>query len=112
MILREFKKIKIGLIYNWVYRSSVRAVSSWQGVKLQNTLWRCTSTEWNRKAPSLSSPDAEEIFFLLLLVVLYLRFLRPQRLRKRLRFYYLGHLRNMSKMYVTLLDYWRRRIYS
>ena len=38
--------------------------------------------------------------FHLLLLLLYLRFLRPQRLRKRLRFYHLGHLWNMSKMYV------------
>jgi len=34
-------------------------------VSCNNTaLWRCTSTEtlWNRKAPSLSSPEVEEIF--------------------------------------------------
>jgi len=52
----------------------------------------------NWKAPSLSSPEAEEILLLLLLLLLllYLRFSRPQRLRKRLRFYHLGHLWNMS----------------
>jgi len=51
---------------------------------------------WNRKAPSLSSPDAEEILLLLLLLLLYLRFFRPQSLRKSLRFCHLGHLWNMS----------------
>jgi len=41
-------------------------------------LKRCTSTEtlWNRKAPSLSSPEDEEIFLPKLLLLLLLLLLK------------------------------------
>jgi len=54
------------------------------------------STEWNRKAPSLSSSDAEEILLLLLLlvvvvvVVLYLRFFEASEAQKTPKIVQLG----------------------
>jgi len=61
MFPREFKNWDI---QNWVqiYRSVQSGVGNLSCNK--TALKRCTSTEtlWNRKAPSLSSPEDEEIF--------------------------------------------------
>ena len=65
MFPREFKNEDI---QNWVH--VYQSVQSGVGKLSCNktALKRCTSTEtlWNRKAPSLSSPEDEDIFLLLL----------------------------------------------
>jgi len=39
----------------------------------RQALKRCTSTDtfWNRKAPSLSSPEDEEIFLIIIIISIY-----------------------------------------
>ena len=63
MFPREFK---IWYIQNWVqiYQSVQSGVGKLSCNSNKTALKRCTSTEtlWKRKAPSLSSPEDEEIF--------------------------------------------------